>query len=57
MNSNTRDQLKGVLHEAATRGAEKAEQQARNSSGWLRWLWAAVAGLAAAVAWFTNLPL
>lgn len=56
MNDDTRDKLKGVLHVAAAQGAEKAGEKARASSGWKRWLWAAGAALAAAVAWFTSLP-
>lgn len=56
MNENTRNQLKVALHTAAAQGAEKAGEKARNSSGWQRWLWAAGAAIAAAIAWFTGLP-
>ncbi len=57
MNDDTHNKLKVVLHEAAVHSAEKAGEKVRNTQGWQRWLWAIGAAIAAAVAWFTALPV
>ena len=47
-------QIKETVHEVADKAAKKANEKAKQASGWRRWLWAAGAVIAAAVAWFTQ---
>lgn len=46
--------VKELLHGAADKAAEAANKKAAAASGWQKWLWAAGAIIAAAVAWFTQ---
>ena len=46
--------LKETIHGAAEKAASVANTKAKQASGWRRWLWAAGAIIAAAVAWFTQ---
>lgn len=47
-------QIKETVHGVAEKAAQKANEQAKASSGWKRWLWAIGAIIAGAVAWFTQ---
>lgn len=46
--------IKELLNGAATKVATSANEKAKTASGWRKWLWAIVAIIAAAVAWFTQ---
>jgi Rieske Fe-S protein len=46
-------QLKANLHTGAARVASTANAKAKSATGWRRWLYAAAAILAGAVAFFT----
>jgi hypothetical protein len=47
-------QIKQTVHGVANKAAAAANEKAKASSGWTRWLWAIGAIIAAAVAWFTQ---
>ena len=47
-------QIKETVHGFATQAASKANENAKASSGWKRWLWAIGAIVAGAIAWFTQ---
>lgn len=47
-------QIKETVHEVADKAAKKANEKAKGTSGWKKWLWAAGAVIAAAIAWFTQ---
>ena len=47
-------QIKTTVHDVAQQAASKAHEKAKTATGWKRWLWAAGAIIAAAVAWFTQ---
>lgn len=49
-----KQKIKETVHGVAEKAAATANEKAKASSGWKRWLWAAGAILAAAVAWFTQ---
>lgn len=53
MNEEQKSQIKADLHSGASRVAAKANKKAKESAGWRRWVYAVVAILAAAVAFFT----
>ncbi|MBR4311453.1 MAG: hypothetical protein IKW19_05955 [Akkermansia sp.] len=54
MTDEQKAQIKADLHSGAARVAKTANEKAKAASGWKRWLWAAGAIIAAAVAWFTT---
>lgn len=54
MTEEQKAQIKADLHSGAARVAKTANEKAKAASGWKRWLWAAGAIIAAAVAWFTT---
>ncbi|MBQ8238927.1 MAG: hypothetical protein IJZ39_12380 [Oscillospiraceae bacterium] len=47
-------QIKQTVHGFATQAASKANENAKSATGWKKWLWAAGAIIAGAVAWFTQ---
>ena len=47
-------QIKDAVHGFATQAASKANENAKASSGWRKWLWAIGAIIAGSVAWFTQ---
>lgn len=47
-------QIKTTVHDVAEKAAAVANTKAKAASGWRRWLWAAGAIIAAAIAWFTQ---
>lgn len=47
-------EVKSFVNSAASKAAQTANEKAKTSTGWRRWLWAAGAIIAAAVAWFTQ---
>jgi hypothetical protein len=49
-----KQKVKETVHGVAQQAAQAANEKAKASSGWKKWLWAAGAILAAAVAWFTQ---
>ena len=49
-----KQKIKETVHGFATQAASKANEKAKTSSGWKKWLWASGAIIAAAVAWFTQ---
>ena len=49
-----KDEIKKFVNSAATKAAETANEKAKTSSGWKRWLWAIGAIIAGAIAWFTQ---
>ena len=49
-----KDEIKKFVNGAAVKAAETANQNAKTATGWKRWLWAAGAILAGAIAWFTQ---
>ncbi len=53
MTEEQKEQVKATLYSGASRVAAKANSKAKVASGWRRWLYAAAAILAAAVAFFT----
>ena len=46
--------IKETVHGVADKAAATCNAKAKTASGWKKWLWAAGAILAAAVAWFTQ---
>lgn len=53
MTEDEKKKLAAALHERAENAANKANSAAKAASGWRRWVYAAVAILAGAVAFFT----
>lgn len=53
MTEQQKAQVKADLHSGASRVAAKANSKAKEAAGWRRWVYAAVAIVAAAVAFFT----
>lgn len=53
MTEEQKAQIKADLHNGAALVAAKANKKAKTSTGWKKWLYAAAAILAAAVAFFT----
>lgn len=49
-----KQKIKETVHGAAEKAAAVANTKAKQASGWRRWLWAAGAVIAAAIAWFTQ---
>lgn len=49
-----KQEIKSFVNSAASKAAAAANENAKASSGWKRWLWAAGAIIAAAIAWFTQ---
>ena len=47
-------EVKSFVNSAASKAAETANENAKTATGWRKWLWAAGAIFAAAVAWFTQ---
>ena len=47
-------QIKETVHGVAEKAAAAANEKAKASSGWQRWLWAIGAIIAGAIAWFTQ---
>lgn len=47
-------QIKKTVHEVADKAAKKANEKAKTTTGWKKWLWALGAIIAGAVAWFTQ---
>ena len=54
MTDEQKAQIKADLHSGAARVAANANENAKNSKGWKKWLYAIAAVLAGAVAWFTT---
>ena len=54
MTDEQKAQVKADLHSGAARGASTANEKAKNATGWKRWLYAALAIIAGAVAFFTT---
>lgn len=46
--------VKSFVNSAASKAAAAANEKAKASSGWKKWLWAIGATIAGAVAWFTQ---
>jgi hypothetical protein len=46
--------VKSFVNSAASKAAAAANEKAKASSGWKRWLWAIGAIVAGAIAWFTQ---
>lgn len=46
--------IKKAVHSAADKTSAACNQKAKSATGWRRWLWAAGAIIAAAIAWFTQ---
>lgn len=53
MTEQQKAQIKADLHSGAARVASKANSKAKEATGWRRWLYAAAAIIAGAVAFFT----
>lgn len=53
MTEEEKQKLTAALHERAESAANKANSAAKAASGWRRWVYAAVAIIAGAVAFFT----
>lgn len=53
MNEQQKAQVKADLHSGASRVASKANSKAQSATGWRKWVYAAVAIIAGAVAFFT----
>ena len=49
-----KQEVKSIVNSAASKAAAAANENAKASSGWKRWLWAIGAIVAGAVAWFTQ---
>lgn len=49
-----KNDIKSFVNSAASKAAATANENAKASSGWKRWLWAIGAIIAGAVAWFTQ---
>lgn len=54
MTDEQKAQVKADLHSGAARVAKKANSKAQSATGWRKWVYAAVAVIAAAVAFFTT---
>lgn len=54
MTDEQKAQVKADLHSGAARVASKANEKAKNATGWKKWLYAALAIIAGAVAFFTT---
>lgn len=50
----TEQDTRELLHGWASRAAAHANREAKASTGWKKWLYAAAAIIAGAVAWFTT---
>lgn len=53
MTDEQKAQVKADLHSGAARIAAKANSKAKEAAGWRRWVYAALAVIAGAVAFFT----
>lgn len=53
MTEEQKAQVKADLHSGAARVAKNANSKAKEAAGWRRWVYAAVAIIAGAVAFFT----
>lgn len=53
MTNEQKAQIKADLHSGAARVAAKANTKAKEAAGWRRWVYAALAVIAGAVAFFT----
>lgn len=53
LNDQQKAQLKANLHSGAARVASTANAKAKSATGWKKWLYAAAAIIAGAVAFFT----
>ena len=53
MTEDEKKKLAAALHERAENAANMANSRAKTASGWRRWVYAAVAIIAGAVAFFT----
>lgn len=49
-----KQEVKSFVNSAASKAAAAANENAKASSGWKRWLWAIGAIIAGAIAWFTQ---
>ena len=49
-----KEKVKETVHGAADKAAAACNEKAKAATGWQRWLWAIVAIIAGAVAWFTQ---
>ena len=49
-----KQEVKSFVNSAASKVAQKANENAKTASGWKKWLWAIGAIVAGAVAWFTQ---
>jgi hypothetical protein len=49
-----KDKVKTFVNGAASKAATTANEKAKSSTGWQRWLWAIGAIIAGAIAWFTQ---
>jgi hypothetical protein len=49
-----KQKVKETVHGVAQKAAQAANEKAKASSGWKRWLWAIGAIIAGAIAWFTQ---
>ena len=54
MTEDQKAQIKADLHSGAAKVAKRANEKAKEASGWKRWLYVAAAVIAGAVAWFTT---
>ena len=54
MTDEQKAQVKADLHSGAARIAEKANSKAKETTGWRRWVYAALAIIAGAIAFFTT---
>ena len=54
MTEEQKAQIKADLHSGAARVASKANEKARNATGWKKWLYAIAAIIAGAIAFFTT---
>lgn len=53
MTDEQKAQIKADLHSGAARVAANANEKAKNATGWRKWVYAALAIIAGAVAFFT----
>lgn len=53
MTDEQKAQVKADLHSGAARVAANANEKAKNATGWRKWVYAALAIIAGAVAFFT----
>ena len=49
-----KQKVKETVHGVAQKAAQAANEKAKASSGWKKWLWAIGAIIAGAIAWFTQ---